>query len=121
MDKDNLSKTTLTRYQNIKTVMAERIIQTRPFSTDMSIAELYKRLCIPWCEQQYIFHLKQSLYRKIIYSKYNIGFKIPKSDTYKTCDETNIKLESAIQTNNNQESTILYTTVDLHKARAKEM
>lgn len=88
---------------------------------DITIAELYKKFYIPWCDEQNIAPVKQSFYRKIFCSEYNIGFKFPKSDTCKVCDETNIKLENAIQTNDDQECKKLSTTLDLHKARAKAM
>ncbi|CAG9769724.1 unnamed protein product [Ceutorhynchus assimilis] len=46
---------------------------------DMSIAGLYKEYYVPWCQQQNIEPVKESAYRKIFCSEYNIGFKLPKS------------------------------------------
>ncbi|CAH0564506.1 unnamed protein product [Brassicogethes aeneus] len=88
---------------------------------DMTIAHLYKKFYVPWCEEQNIVPVKEYAYRKIFCTEYNIGFKLPKSDTCKTCDETSIKLETAIRNNDDEQRTILSTTLNLHKSRAKAM
>ncbi|CAH1103766.1 unnamed protein product [Psylliodes chrysocephalus] len=36
-----------------------------------------------------IEHVKEDTYRRILCSKFNIGFKLPKVDTCATCDELN--------------------------------
>lgn len=88
---------------------------------DMTIAELYKKFYVPWCEEQNIIPVKQSAYRKIFCTEYNIGFKLPKSDTCKTCDQINIKLQSGIYKDDDQEHKALSTELTLHKTRAKAM
>lgn len=90
---------------------------------DMTISGLYNDYYVPWCEKENILPIKESAYRKIFCTSYNIGFKLPKSDTCKTCDEMNIKIDSLKQNNNNnvQEVQELITTLNIHKFRAKGM
>lgn len=88
---------------------------------DMSMASLYKDYYIPWCQQQNIIPVKQSAYRKIFCTEYNIGFKLPKSDTCKICDESNIKLDIAKSNKDDIEEQRLTTSLNLHKIRAKAM
>lgn len=91
------------------------------FNCDMSIASLYKNYYVPWCQQQNIVPVKDSAYRKIFCTEYNIGFKLPKSDTCKICDESNIKIDIAKSNNDDVEVQGLTTSLNLHRTRAKAM
>lgn len=59
--------------------------------------------------------------RKIFCTEYNIGFKLPKSDTCKMCDETNIKIQAAIQNNDDKEAEQLTIILNEHKDSAAAM
>lgn len=72
-------------------------------------------------EQQNIVPVKESAYRKIFCTEYNIGFKLPKSDTCNVCDETQIQLYTAKLNKDEQEEQRLTTLLNLHKNRAKGM
>ncbi|CAH2002700.1 unnamed protein product [Acanthoscelides obtectus] len=65
--------------------------------------------------------VKQSAYRKIFCTEYNIGFKLPKSDTCKICDESKIKLDIVKSNNDDKEEQRLTTSLTLHQNRAKAM
>lgn len=73
---------------------------------DMTITGLYTDFYVPWCREQNIC------------TQYNIGFKLPKSDTRKTCDETGIKIKAAKEANNIELEKELTTFLNLHQARA---
>lgn len=87
----------------------------------MTISRLYSEYYVPWCQQKNIEPVLEHMYRKIFCTEYNIGFKLPKSDTCKTCDQLNIKIESATKERNDQELYRLSTELNLHKAKAKAM
>lgn len=88
---------------------------------DMTIARLYKEFYLPWCEECQINPVKESVYRKIFCTEFNIGFKFPKSDTCKTCDETAIKLDNAVKTGNQSDIKKITQDLNLHKCRATAM
>lgn len=90
-------------------------------NSDMTIARLYKEFYIPWCRERQINPSKESAYRKIFCTEFNIGFKLPKSDTCKTCDEMTIKIDTATSMNNQPDIQKLTTELNVHKARAKAM
>ncbi|CAH1106778.1 unnamed protein product [Psylliodes chrysocephalus] len=52
---------------------------------------------------------------------YSIEFKLPKSDTCKTCDQMKIKIDTLKQNNNAQEVQELTRTLEVHKIRAKDL
>lgn len=88
---------------------------------DMTITGLYTDFYMPWCREQNISPVKESAYRKIFCTQYNIGFKLPKSDTCKTCDEMGIKIKAAKEANNIELEKELTTFLNLHQARADAM
>jgi hypothetical protein len=79
------------------------------FDCDMTISRLYTELYITWCAERGITPVLEYAYRKIFCTEYNIGFKIPKSDTCKTCDQLNIRIDSATQEKQNDVVTELTT------------
>lgn len=88
---------------------------------DMTISRLYSEYYVPWCQQQHIKPVLEHTYRQIFCTEYNIGFKLPKSDTCKTCDQLNIKIDSATKLNENQELSRLNIDLTTHKTKAKAM
>ncbi|CAH2012872.1 unnamed protein product [Acanthoscelides obtectus] len=90
-------------------------------SCNMTIASLYKDYYVRWCQQQNIIPVKQTTYRKIFCTEYNFGFKLPKSDTCKICDESKIKLDIAKSNNDDKEEQRLTTFLNSHKIRSKAM
>ena len=87
----------------------------------MTISSLYSDYYLPWCIQQNIEPVLEHTYRKIFCSEYNIGFKLPKSDTCKTCDQLNIKIEPERIVANDQELIRLQNELRLHNAKALAM
>lgn len=83
----------------------------------------YSRIDVPWCQEQRINVVKESAYRKIFCTEFNIGFKLPKSDTCITCDELNIKISnsSIAREKNEEELQELTTQLNLHKSTAAAM
>lgn len=88
---------------------------------DMTISRLYSDFYVPWCQKENIEPVLEHTYRKIFCTEYNIGFKLPKSDTCKTCDQLNIRLDSARNKNEIEELSRLNTELILHKTKAKAM
>ncbi|CAG9773407.1 unnamed protein product [Ceutorhynchus assimilis] len=88
---------------------------------DMTITGLYTDFYVPWCREQNISPVKESAYRKIFCTQYNMGFKLPKSNTCKTCDEMGIKIKAAKEANNIELEKELTTFLNLHQARADAM
>lgn len=56
------------------------------FDCDLNIASLYRDKYLDFCKEKNVSPVSEDKYRRIFNEKYNIGFKLPKSDTYKTCD-----------------------------------
>lgn len=86
---------------------------------DISISSLYKKYYIPWCQERNIIPAKEDRYRRIFCSEYNIGFKLPKSDTCATCDEYNTLLDTHKGDENKLKE--IKTNLDLHQRRAEAM
>lgn len=73
---------------------------------DMSINELYRKYCVWILDKEnlmkdfnpndeklkHLFPVSEDKYRKIFCTEYNIGFKLPRSDTCKTFDKLRIDL-----------------------------
>ncbi|CAH1378505.1 unnamed protein product [Tenebrio molitor] len=85
----------------------------------MTISRLYTELYTTWCAERGITPVLE--YRKIFCTEYNIGFKIPNSDTCKTCDQLNIRIDSVTQEKQNDVVSELTTQLKLHKTRADAM
>lgn len=60
---------------------------------DLTISSLYHDYYKPWCDNKNIKPVSQDKYRRIFCSEFNIGFKLPRSDTCKVCDALHVKLE----------------------------
>lgn len=86
---------------------------------DLSIASLYKKYYKPWCTEQGISPVKEDTYRRIFCNQYNIGFKLPKSDTCESCDQYRILIDS----NKSDEAKLkeLQVQLELHQRRAEAM
>lgn len=53
-----------------------------PLGSDMTIAKLYEESYISFCEEKNIEPVSKDKYRRMFWEEYNIGFQLPKSDTY---------------------------------------
>nr|CAI5850286.1 unnamed protein product [Callosobruchus analis] len=83
------------------------------------ISTLYKDYYVECCKQRGIVPIKEDRYRRIFCSDYNIGFKLPKSDTCHTCDFLNNQIEANKE--NMKECSILRTQLEVHQTRALAM
>ncbi|KAG8230568.1 hypothetical protein J437_LFUL011181, partial [Ladona fulva] len=59
----------------------------RQYILSVSSAEEMRRLYVMYCNEAGTYPLKPHKYRNIFNNNFNIGFKIPRSDTCKVCDE----------------------------------
>ncbi|XP_050518265.1 uncharacterized protein LOC126892670 [Diabrotica virgifera virgifera] len=86
---------------------------------DLSVSSLYKGYYIAWCKERNIIPVKEDRYRRIFNLEYNIGFKMPKTDTCSTCDSLNIIISS--NNANESEAEHLQVKLRLHQTRAQAM
>lgn len=86
---------------------------------DISISTLYRNYYIPWCKERNINPVKEDKYRRIFCSEYNIGFKLPRSDTCATCDEYYILIDS--NKNDELKCKDIKFKLELHHRRAEAM
>ncbi|CAH1961305.1 unnamed protein product [Acanthoscelides obtectus] len=86
---------------------------------DLNISTLYKDYYVEWCKERGIAPVKEDRYRRIFCSDYNIGFKLPKSDTCHTCDFLNNQMEANKE--NLEEFNEFKTQLQLHQTRALAM
>ncbi|CAH2009676.1 unnamed protein product [Acanthoscelides obtectus] len=86
---------------------------------DLNISTLYKDYYVEWCKERGIAPVKEDRYRRIVCSDYNIGFKLPKSDTCHTCDFLNNQMEANKE--NLEEFNEFKTQLQLHQTRALAM
>lgn len=93
--------------------------ERRYIDHDVSISSLYKKFYLVWCNERNIIPVKEDRYRRIFCNEYNIGFKLPRSDTCGTCDELHILLD----THKNDETKVadLKVMLELHQRRAEAM
>lgn len=84
---------------------------------DLSVASLYQKYYKPWCTEHGTAPVKEDTYRRIFCNQYNIGFKIPKSDTCDTCDQNKILMES--NKDNEPKLKEIKIQSDLHQRRAE--
>ncbi|CAH1112279.1 unnamed protein product [Psylliodes chrysocephalus] len=84
---------------------------------DLNISKLYIDHSIDWCKNRDLQPVLEDKYRRIFCSEYNIGFKLPKSDTCKTCD----MLKVVIEDQNASEEEIRQNKIkhELHLRRAE--
>ncbi|KAJ8966819.1 hypothetical protein NQ314_003281 [Rhamnusium bicolor] len=59
---------------------------------DLSISALYHDYYLEWCNNKAIDPVKEN-YRRVFCNEYNIGFKLPKTDTCKTLNSLKVQLE----------------------------
>ncbi|CAG9763534.1 unnamed protein product [Ceutorhynchus assimilis] len=88
---------------------------------DISISGLYKDFYIDWCREKNITPVKEDKYRRIFCNEYNIGFKLPKSDTCLTCDSMKIAIQTATANKNEEDLNRLKLELELHHRRAEAM
>lgn len=86
-------------------------------NSDLSVQTLYTDLYRPWCEEKQIVPVSADKYRRIFGTSYNIGFKLPRSDTCKTCDT----LQNSISSGNEVSEIItkLKVELELHQRRSQ--
>lgn len=56
------------------------------FDCNLNISTLYKDYYKDWCTQNDYAAASEDKYRRVFCTNYNIGFKVPRTDTCKTCD-----------------------------------
>ncbi|CAH1988059.1 unnamed protein product [Acanthoscelides obtectus] len=74
---------------------------------------------VEWCKERAIAPVEEDRYRRIFCSEYNIGFKLPKSDTCHTCDLPNNQMEANKE--NQDEYNKLRIQLQLHQTKAVAM
>lgn len=84
---------------------------------DLSIASLYHDYYVEWCIKKSITPVKEYYYSK----DFNIGFKLPKSDTCKPCDILNIRIKDSTSASEAEKSASLKTQLELHQRRAEAL
>lgn len=83
---------------------------------DLNISRLYKDYYIEWCNNNNIHPVKEDKYRRIFCTEFNIGFKLPKSDTCKTCDALSLQIEE--NKDNEEKLRALNFELELHQCRS---
>lgn len=86
---------------------------------ELSISSLYKDHYIDWCRVKNIQPVSEDKYRRIFCTSFNIGFKLPKSDTCKTCDYLNLQIDD--HKNNVEKLNKLKFELELHQRRSEAM
>ncbi|XP_071053921.1 uncharacterized protein [Onthophagus taurus] len=86
---------------------------------DLSISALYHDYYLEWCEDKGLHAVKESYYRNVFCNEVNIGFKLPKTDTCKTCDFLNIQIKHALS--KGELADTFKTELELHHYRAEEL
>ena len=89
---------------------------------DMSITRLYEDYYFPWCTEKGVEDpVSQDAYRRVFCNEFNIGFLLPKSDTCKTCDESQIKLDALRIEGKEDEAKKVEISLMLHQRKAQAM
>lgn len=88
------------------------------FDSDMNIEILYRDYYVPWCIEKNIEPVINQYYRLIFNNEFNIGFKLPKSDTCKSCDLYKVQTKSLIDDDRKRK---LERDQELHLHSAKSM
>lgn len=86
---------------------------------DLSISALYHDYYLEWCKDKGLHPVKESYYRNVFCKEFNIGFKLPKTDTCKTCDFLNIQIKNAVSKGESADR--LKTELELHHRRAEAL
>lgn len=88
------------------------------FAADLNVSKLhdyYKDWCLKHNERA----ASEDKYRRIFGTEFNIGFKLPKSDTCKTCDSCHIKLSNLELSA--EEMIKIKEELETHQKQAEEM
>nr|CAH7732524.1 unnamed protein product [Callosobruchus chinensis] len=86
---------------------------------DFSISAIYHGYYLEWCKDKDLQPVKESYYRKVFCTEFNIGFKLPKTDTCKTCDSLNIQIKDALS--KKEPADRLNFQLELHHRRAEAL
>jgi hypothetical protein len=86
---------------------------------DLNISSLYHDYYKPWCAETNTIPISQDKYRRIFCLEFNIGFKLPRSDTCKICDELDVKIENTKEDEDSLKQ--LKIEKELHLRRAEAM
>lgn len=89
------------------------------FDSNLNISTLYKDYYKEWCTENGHTAASEDKYRRVLCSNYNIGFKLPRSDTCKTCDHLHIQINSSNITP--AEKRAFETNLELHQRKAAAM
>lgn len=79
---------------------------------------MFQTKYLSWCIENNIQAVTEDKYRRIFCSSYNIGFKLPKTDTCEKCDRFKIQIESSMD---EKQKRSLEIERDLHQKRAEGM
>ncbi|XP_077291998.1 uncharacterized protein LOC143915302 [Arctopsyche grandis] len=85
---------------------------------DINIASLYNTHYLKYCEEINCEPVSVDKYRRVFCQEYNIGFKLPKSDTCKTCDTRDKKMGNETDEEQNRQLSI---EKELHLRYAESM
>lgn len=92
----------------------EKNPHTKYLSSDLNLKKMYE-LFVQSCNDKNIeTPVKESYYRQIFNTKFNLSFKKPLSDTCNTCDQLNIKIKHGIDIEESKK------TKELHLRKAEK-
>lgn len=83
----------------------------------LNIASLYRDKYLDYFKEKNVSPVSEDKYKQIFNEKYNIGFKLPKSDTCKTCDMIHIKLSNLTTRDERRGILLLQKEKELHLRR----
>ena len=84
-------------------------------SGDLTLAHMY-RLYVQKCTEEEKLPVKESFYRNVFMTEFNLRFKKPRSDTCKTCEELKVKIAA---TDDETEENNLKRDLELHHRKAE--
>lgn len=87
--------------------------------TNLNISSLYTNYYKKWCSEKNKTPISSDKFRRLFCEEYNIGFKLPKSDTCPICDAYNIQIESSAIQENVDKLNSLKTDRNLHHRQAE--
>ncbi|XP_039283499.1 uncharacterized protein LOC111052342 isoform X2 [Nilaparvata lugens] len=83
---------------------------------DITIRSLYNEYYLNFCEVNNLPKVSEDKYRRIFCEKYNIGFKLPKSDTCSKCDSLQIIIDDANASAEQKQTAKLEKEIHLRRA-----
>ena len=108
--------------EHIKSFLAEESHYSRTenpaaqyLSGDLTLAHMY-RLYVQKCTEEEKLPVKESFYRNVFMTEFNLRFKKPRSDTCKTCEELKVKIAA---TDDETEENNLKRDLELHHRKAE--